>query len=145
MTTDTLTRPSALAAIGETAPEEGGRWEVHLAYRLETSNTVVDLRAIIDFVRIGQFFSGQTVVAFQAGDDVRYRVDADVEGELTKSLVMLDLHMQEGVLSVSPFFCTGEAKTEGKRYEGHWHMPCLKPQTCGCDGDDGAFSLTRIG
>lgn len=112
---------------------------------METTGTVVDLRAIVDFVRIGQFFSGQTTVDFQTGDTVRYSVEADVEGELTESLVLLDLHMHEGTLSVSPFFCAGDAQTEGKRYEGKWHMPCLKPESCGCDGDDGYFSLTRVG
>ncbi len=117
---------------------------MHLAYRMQTTNTVVDLRAIVDFVSIGEVFSGRTVVAFHVGDTVKMRVDADVEGEMTASLVMLDLHMQEGALSASPFFCTGEAQTEGKRYEGKWHMPCIKPETCGCDGDDGYFSLTRV-
>ena len=142
---DTLTRPSALAMIGDPAPEEAGRWEVHLAYRLVSSNSVVDLRAIADFVQIDSAFSGQTTVDFQIGDVTKYSVEADVEGELTGNLVLLDLHMHEGTLSVSPFFCTGEAKTEGKRYEGKWRMPCLKPETCGCEGDDGYFSLTRVG
>ena len=145
MTTDTLTKPSALARIGETAPEEAGRWELHLAYRMDTTGTVVDFRAIVDFVRIDAFFSGRTVVAYHVGDTVKFRVDADVEGELTAGRVRLDLHMQEGALSVSPFFCSGEAVTEGKRYEGQWHMPCIKPETCGCEGDDGYFSLTRVG
>lgn len=94
---------------------------------------------------MGEVFSGQTEVAYYTGKTVNSRVQADIEGEVTGGLAMLDLHIKEGALSVSPFYCTAEAVTEGERYEGKWHMPCLKPDMCGCEGDDGYFSLTRVG
>lgn len=52
MTTDTLTRPSALAAIGEAEPEEGGRWELRLKMEMETLGA--QMRAMVDFVRLGR-------------------------------------------------------------------------------------------
>lgn len=120
-------------------------WALHIAFRMQATNSVIDLRATVDSVRTGDVFSGRTVVAYHAGDVVTSRVEATVEGELTDSLAMLDLHIQEGALSVSPFFCTGETVTEGERYEGKWRIPCLRPETCGCDGQSGYFSLKRAG
>lgn len=144
MTTDTLTRPSVLETVGEAEPEGAGRWEVHIAYRMASSNSVVDFKAVVDFVRLGAFFSGRTNMACIAGGREAMRVPTDFEGELTHKQALLDVHMQEGALRRAPFHCSGDAKLDGAKYEGIWKMPCLDPDGCGCDGDSGAFWLTRI-
>lgn len=144
MTTDTLTRPSALVQIGEAEPEAGGRWELRIAMQLKTLGPV-EMRAMADFVRLGQQFSGQTMVVYYMEDRGGPGFDADIEGELSDMDVRLDLNFQEGELATAPFLCTGTAVTQGKRYEGRWHMPCLDPAGCGCEGEDGDFSLTRVG
>ena len=125
-------------------PEPAGRWEVHLAYRMESSNSVVDFKAVVDFVRIGSFFSGRTDMAYMKGSTEMMRVPADIEGEVSDAHALLDVHMQEGALKGVPFQCSGEARLDGRQFEGKWHMPCLDPANCGCDGDDGAFWLSRI-
>ena len=145
MSTDTLTKPSALSKIGEAAPEDGGRWEIRLEVLLKSSGREVTMKAVADFVRLGQQFSGQTMVVYWMGEQGGPGFDADVEGELSDSDVHLELNMQQGELRQAPFLCTGTAVAEGQRYEGRWHMPCLDPVDCGCDGDDGDFSLTRTG
>ncbi|MEM5518548.1 hypothetical protein WNY37_16440 [Henriciella sp. AS95] len=142
--TSTLTRTSSLAEIAEAAPEASGLWEVHLAYRMASMNSVVDFKAVVDFVRLGAFFDGRASMAYVTGGREAMRVPADIEGELTADLALLDVRMQEGVMKRAPFHCSGEARPDGKQYEGKWHMPCLRPDTCGCDGNSGYFSLTRV-
>lgn len=107
-------------------------------------NSVVDFKAVVDFVRLGAFFSGRADMAYIAGGREAMRVPSDIEGELTDTQALLDVHMQEGALKRAPFHCSGEAKPDGKSYEGQWRMPCLDPVGCGCDGDSGAFWLTRV-
>ena len=107
-------------------------------------NSVVDFKAIVDFVRIGGFFNGRTSMAYMNGDTELTRVPADIDGELTATEALLDVHMHEGALKGVPFQCSGDARLDGNQYEGKWHMPCLDPVGCGCDGDSGAFWLTRI-
>ncbi len=144
MITNTLTKPSALAKIGETVPEEGGRWEIRLEMILKSSGREVTMKAMADFVRLGQQFSGQTMVVYYMGEQGGPGFDADVEGELSETDVRLDLNMLEGDLRGASFQCSGTASAKGKRYEGRWHMPCIDPVECGCEGDDGDFSLTRV-
>lgn len=141
---DLLSRPGAAAMITDAAPEEGGRWELRLDMELETLGAV-QMRAMADFVRLGQQFSGQTMVVYYMGEQGGPGFDADIEGELSDADVRLDINIQEGELKHAPFLCTGTAETEGRRYTGRWHMPCLDPVECGCEGEDGDFTLTRIG
>ena len=133
-----------MAEPAEAEPETAGRWEVHLAYRMQSSNSVVDFKAIVDFVRIGSFFSGRTDMTYVLGGREAMRVPADIEGELTDTQALLDVHMQEGAMRRAPFNCAGAAKTDGQQFEGEWTMPCLDPVNCGCGGDRGAFWLTRV-
>lgn len=144
MTTDTLTRPSALSKIGDAAPEEGGRWELRVAMTFENIDDV-ELRAMVDFVRIGRQFAGQTMVVYWMGEQGGPGFDADIEGELSDTDLQLDMILLEGELAGTPYHCTGTAEVAGKRYTGRWHMPCIDPVECGCEGDDGDFSLTRVG
>ncbi|WP_084420126.1 hypothetical protein [Henriciella litoralis] len=144
MSTETLTRSSLLEDVAEAAPEEAGCWEVHLAYRMASMNSVVDFKAVVDFVRLGAFFSGRAGMAYVTGGREMMRVPAAIEGELTADLALLDVRLQEGAMKQAPFHCSGEARPDGQQYEGKWHMPCLRPDTCGCDGNSGYFSLTRV-
>ncbi|GGB78027.1 hypothetical protein [Henriciella pelagia] len=141
---DTLTRPDALVGLADAEPEAAGRWELHLAYRMKSMNTVIDFKAVVDFVRIGAFFSGRSSMAYLNGTTEIMRVPTDIEGELTGTQALLDVHMQEGALKRAPFHCSGEARPDGRQYEGLWTMPCIDPVKCGCEGDRGAFWLTRV-
>ncbi|MEQ9317364.1 MAG: hypothetical protein RLN72_16050, partial [Henriciella sp.] len=109
---------------------------------MKSSNSVIDFKAIVDFVRIGAFFSGTASMACINGSTELMRVPADIEGELTGTQALLDVHMQDGALKRASFHCSGDAKLDGRQYEGLWRIPCIDPVKCGCDGDSGAFWLT---
>lgn len=141
---DTLTRPSTLAQIGDAEPQAGGRWELRIRMEFESIDDV-EVRAMVDFVQLGNQFAGQTEATYYFEDREGPAFDADFEGDMTDTDVRLDMTFLEGELAGTPYNCKGSAETKGKRYTGRWHMPCLDPVECACEGDDGDFTLTRIG
>lgn len=141
--TETLDRPSALAAISEAAPEPNGRWELRLTIRTKMIG-VGAIKAVADFFRIGAQFAGQTEIAIGAkGRELPSR-PADIEGEMSEREVSLDLQVHEGLLKAYRFHCTGTAVGDGNRYEGRWHAPCVDPEDCGCDGTSDDFVMVRL-
>ena len=73
-----------------------------------------------------------------------FGMETDVDGVRSTGSIEMNVHIFGSSIRFQPMTCFGEENVDGRRYEGEWSMPCMSPNTCGCDGLTGTFSMTEL-
>ena len=97
----------------------------------------------ISFFNPEGLFSGKADYQVNHSTAGKATLEADIEGETHLDGVVIDLYVttkfhREVFATIR---CEGTKDTETS-YSGQSHIPCRKPDECGCEGYYGDFTLT---
>lgn len=66
-----------------------------------------------------------------------------VAGTVEDGQLSFSLWIEEPPLGDHPMSCHGALSLNEDRIEGGWSLPCISPDTCGCDGSSGGLTLSK--
>lgn len=115
-----------------------------LSMQIEAESTTWSATVPIGFFNPNGLFSGTADYHIEDTKARSVTFEADIEGETFDTTVHMDLYVAtRSHREVVATFSLDGGKDNDVTYTGQFHAPCRAPDTCGCDGFDGPFQLTK--
>lgn len=140
-----IDKPKFIVDLDDIELQPAGAWELNIFYDNPEIGPMVG-KANFDLMAFEESITASVELIWTAGDKSSPSLKTDLDGQMTKTTVQLQLHIMDAEWTLAPFICNGSSLTGENRYEGSWHVACANPEVCGgdCPGVDGEFSLTKI-
>lgn len=144
ITIDKPSRSTWLKPVEQTRVTPRKKWELHLVIPGKKSN--VFGRATLHTVPESGLFSERVKMIIWTTDTSPndFGWQTDVDGMRLTDSVDLNVHIFGSSIRFNPMDCRGVSVTDCTRYEGDWTMPCMKPESCGCEGLSGSFFFSEL-
>jgi hypothetical protein len=141
---DKPSKSTWLKPVEQSQNEPNKPWELHLVIPVEGGRFFG--RATLRTIPKSGLFSERVKLIIwtmhtSPGD---FGFETDVDGMRSPESVEMQVHIFGAPVRLQPMACTGLSSVDETRYEGTWTMPCLDPESCGCDGSDGKFRLSEL-